>query len=134
MGVPSIIAILVILVLVVFSALTFTTSNADLALSRKAAESTLSFYEADSAAEQRLAAVVEVVRTSENWEEVLTSDGFTVTREESGRAIAWTETIDDVRVLSIEIFAADDGNILRRVWQVEPYGEWEPDDSIHLFQ
>jgi len=51
MGVSSIIAILVILVLVVFSTLSITTSKADLTLSQKSSDSIKAYYEADAIAE-----------------------------------------------------------------------------------
>ncbi|MDR0874799.1 MAG: hypothetical protein LBN12_01170, partial [Clostridiales Family XIII bacterium] len=68
MGVSSIIAILVILVLVVFSALSIATSKADLVLSQKTSDSVKAFYAADASAEEILAAIAAEVETGKGWE------------------------------------------------------------------
>jgi hypothetical protein len=132
MGVSSIIAILVILVLVVFSALSITTSKADLRLAQKSSDSIKAFYEADAAAEDRMAEIAEAVLDGGSWQQGLTGAGCELTEETGGTVIAFTVPIDENRNLNVELFAAD-GKLSRQLWQVVPAKEWVPDTSVNLF-
>ena len=141
MGVTSIIAILVILVLVTFAVLSITTSQADLNLSRRTADSVQAFYKADSSAEQKYAQVAEAVKTNPNgWQNDVSGLGVKVsadtTRAPLGAAVAstvaWTEPVDAARVLEVELTVV--GNKVERTrWQITPNGEWSPDKSLNVF-
>lgn len=67
-GGPSIIMIFVVLCLSTLGALTFVTANADWKLTKKTAESVVSYYAADGKAEEFLAAADASLKKGEAWE------------------------------------------------------------------
>jgi len=145
MGVSSIIAILVILVLVVFSALSITTSKADLGLSQKTSNGVIAYYEADSLAEDKVAEVAKAIKDGNDWQSKLPKDVFTITAEKdieemstgltgAGTLIEYTVPIDDNRNLNVRLRANDSGEITRELWQVVPAREWVPDNNLNLFR
>ena len=134
MGVSSIIAILVILVLVVFSALAITTSKADLRLSQKTSDGVKAYYEADSVAEDRMAEVAAVASSgSGNWAQELSGAGYTVSPADGGTLIEYTVPIDDNRNLNVRLFADESGKLTRKLWQVAPAKEWVADEKINVY-
>jgi hypothetical protein len=134
MGVSSIIAILVILVLVVFSALSITTSKADLGLSQKTSNGVIAYYEADSAAEDKVAEVANTIKDGPDWQAKLSKDVFTTTSTSDGTLVAYTVPIDDNRNLNVRLKVDDSGEITRDLWQVVPAREWVPDNNLNLFR
>ena len=129
MGVTSIIAILVILVLVVFSALSITTSKADLVLSQKTSDSAHAFYAADATAEEKLAEIAAAVKEGSGWESKMSALGCEV----DGNMISYVVPVDVNRNLEVMIRVASNGNISRELWQVVPASEWVADDTINLY-
>jgi len=134
MGVSSIIAILVILVLVVFSALSITTSKADLRLSQKTSASVKAYYEADAAAEDKFAEISAIFGQGSDWEKKLAAEGCAVSQTASGTVIAYTVPIDENRNLNIELTADSNRKLTRTLWQVVPANEWSPDNNLNLFR
>jgi len=134
MGVSSIIAILVILVLVVFSTLSITTSKADLTLSQKSSNSIKAYYEADAAAEDMLCEVAVAITVGGDWRAELANNGYNISSEAGGTIIAYTVPIDVNRNLDVRLFADSGGGLTRELWQVVPAREWVPDNSLNLFQ
>ena len=135
MGISSILAILVILVLVVFSTLSITTAKADLHLSTKAAESISNFYKADSNAEERYAEIATAVASGPNWATDLQTKEYEIAPTENGETmISYSVEIDRNRNLHVEILAAQDGKLSKRLWQIAPSGEWVPDTSLNVRQ
>jgi hypothetical protein len=134
MGVSSVIAILVILVLVVFAALSITTSKADLTLSQKTADGVQAFYAADGAAEERMAEVAAAIEASpRDWAEAL-GDAYTVVPDGTGgKLIQYTEPIDEHRDLVVELRAAPNGALTRKLWQVVSSGDWTADTGLDLY-
>ncbi|MDR1028738.1 MAG: hypothetical protein LBL63_04890 [Clostridiales Family XIII bacterium] len=130
MGVTSIIAILVVLVLIVFSALSITTAKADLTLSEKTASATSDFYKADSVAEERVAEADAEVQAGAGWQDRLREAGYTVRAGDSGDVIAYEVEINDKKALKVELSVSADGRVDRTLWQVIPTGDWEPDTDI----
>ena len=133
MGVSSILAILVILVLVVFSALSITTSKADLRLSEKTSGGVVAFYEADATAEDMMAEVAGAIKGGAGWQAKLPADVYDVTPAEGGSIIEYTVSIDQNRNLKVNLKADDNGNLTRELWQVVPAREWVPDNNLNLF-
>lgn len=131
MGVPSIIAILVILVLVVFSALALTTSNADLKLSEKTAVSVRDYYEADSSAEIMMATAVKAVRTGKTGG---LPAGMALKKVDEGAQVVYNVPIDEGRELSVELLITEDGKVTRKLWQVITTAEWNPDMSLDVIR
>lgn len=141
MGVTSIIAILVILVLVVFAALSYTTAKADYHLSKKTAEVTAAYYEADTRAEELVSTIARAAWFSD-WrssfpELIVPTEGETapvLSEEPDGAHISFTEKIDETQELQVELLVSEDGKVSRLKWQVAPTGAWEPDTSLDLIQ
>ncbi|MCL2492567.1 MAG: hypothetical protein FWF33_00790 [Clostridiales bacterium] len=132
MGVTSIIAILVILVLVTFAALSVTTSKADLNLSQRTADSMQAYYKADSAAEEKYAQIAEAVKADPaGWGSEIAGLGVTVNGA-AAQTITWTQPVDKARNLEIELTVRS-GSVERTRWQVVPNGEWNPDNTLNLF-
>ncbi len=142
MGITSIIAILVILVLVVFSTLSLITAKADLTLSEKTAENIQAYYNADNSAELIIADFGDVIGSGEtiNDEDFSRYSGvFTKGKDYSyasaGRLFKFNVTIDDSRELKVEVTYDDNGKINETLlWQVSPTKEWTADNKVELFQ
>ena len=134
MGVSSIIAILVILVLVVFSTLSITTSKADLTLSQKSSDSIKAYYEADAIAEDLLCEVAVAITVADDWRAELKQNGFNISSVDGGTLISYTVPIDRNRNISVELLADNSGSLTRQLWQVVPAREWVPDNSLNLFK
>jgi len=134
MGVSSIIAILVILVLVVFSTLSITTSKADLTLSQKSSDSIKAYYAADGIAVEMMTEVAVAVAVSSDWRAILMLNGYDISSADGGTLISYTVPIDINRNLDVKLLADESGNLTREQWQVVPAREWVPDNSINLFQ
>ena len=135
MGVTSIIAILVILVLVVFSALSIATSKADLKLSQKTSDGVVAFFAADSAAIDIMAEISERIMTDSTWRKTLFNEGFELSEiSGSGATIGYIVPIDEFRNLKVELIADMDGTLTRTLWQVVPAKEWVPDETINLYE
>ncbi|MDR2486917.1 MAG: hypothetical protein LBD12_03040 [Clostridiales Family XIII bacterium] len=128
MGVASIIAILVILVLIVFSALSVMTSKADLTLSQKTAAATSAFYEADCAAEERVAEVAALVASGAGWQAVLREKGYNIKE----KVVSFDVPIDANRSLFVSLRVGAGGKVVRELWQVRSTSEWEPDEGLDL--
>ena len=129
MGVSSIIAILVILVLVVFSALSITTSKADLGLSQKTSNGVIAYYEADATAEDMMAEVAEALAGG-NLSGL--SEAYEVSKTGNVTSISYTVPIDDNRKLNVSLGADGSGKLTRELWQVVPAREWVPDNNLNL--
>ena len=133
MGISSIIAILVILVLVVFSALAITTSKADLSLSRRTSDSITASYEADAAAEDKVAEIAVLITKGSGWQSDARSAGFEISDGENGSTlISYNVPVDRFRNLSIVLHASIDGTLSREIWQIVPANAWIPDESIDV--
>jgi hypothetical protein len=132
MGVSSIIAILVILVLVVFSALSITTSKADLKLSQKTSAGVIAYYEADATAVDMMAEVADVIKDGPGWQSKL-PDAYDITTGEDATLITYTVPVDNNRNLNVRLSLNGDGKLYRELWQVVPAREWVPDNNLNLF-
>jgi hypothetical protein len=131
MGVASIIAILVILVLIVFAALSIITAKADLNLSKKTADMTSEYYKADSAAEVKLAEVAGAAQGGSGWQSLL-GDEYTVTEDGGDTVVAYETPIGDDKALSVKLRVTAAGDVSRELWQVHSTGEWEGNNDIQL--
>jgi uncharacterized membrane protein len=131
MGVSSIIATLVILVLIIFAALTLTTARADLKLSEMTAETTSEYYAADSIAEERAAEVGRAARDGAGWRDAL-GEGYSVTEEGGASLVSYEVPIDENRALSVRLRVTADGAISRERWQVRQTNAWTGNDDVQL--
>jgi hypothetical protein len=131
MGVTSIIAILVVLVLIVFASLAIMTSKADLNLSERTADMTTEYYAADSLAEDKLAEVAEAAGSGAGWRDKLGAE-YTVADEDGRTVVSYDVPIDENKALSVKLGVAANGDISRELWQVHSTSEWAGDNDIQL--
>jgi hypothetical protein len=132
MGVPSIIAILVILVLVVFASLSIVTSKADIRLTEKTVKSVTAYYEADAIATEKMADVADTIDAGAGWTGRLQGEGYQVTQ--GGTVVTYTVAVDEFRNLNVSLKVNVGGDLSVLDWSLVPTNEWKADDDIHLFQ
>lgn len=97
-GIPSIITILLVLVLAVFSSLTVISAKAELSLAEKTAQNESRYYRADAESERELAALAKQARALDNYcfETAIddkTALVTTVSMDENGHITALTKTL-----------------------------------------
>lgn len=116
-GGVSILAIFVVLALTALASLSFVTAQADYRLASKTAVSQQQYYEADTAAEQRVAEVITLAAGNAAWEDALTKSGATVNKGNGTAEISFAQEIDENRSIMATI-------VLRLDAQGVPTGEW----------
>lgn len=132
MGVTSIIAILVILILIVFSALSITTSKADLNLANKTAYATTVFYKADTAAERVFAEISDIVANGGDLQKKVDEIQGTIEEVPEGQSIKYEIKIDSNKELAVELIVASDGQMHRKDWRVQTFTEWNADKDLNV--
>lgn len=109
-GVLTVLTVLLVLTLAVFSALTFSTARADLALSRTNADTVSAYYAADA----------EAARMAEEF-------------ARSGEAELEAELpVNEVQRLSIHLVREADGSVSVLEWKTIPAGQAEEDQGSSL--
>ena len=134
MGVTSIIAILVILVLVVFSTLSLITAKADHKLSQKTSDNIKAYYTADAKGEEIISQIAEIIASKGNAEKYAAEKNYKYQNTAKGTLVKFTIAIDSSRVLNGEVLFSSKGKAEKRLWQVTPAEDWEADNPIELFQ
>lgn len=135
MGVTSIIAILVILVLVVFSTLSLITAKADLNLSEKASANVSDYYKVDGEAETILAETSDVIAKNGNINRYAKNNKYEYKKNGNDHLIKFILPIDASRQLNVEALFDSEGKVKeRQLWQVSPSNEWQADTEIQLIK
>jgi hypothetical protein len=129
LGLATLVTVLVLVLLATFSVLSLVSARADLNLSRKALESTQSYYLADAQAERWLAELDASVggQWSEATADTLTTAGYDYALETEGEGCLVSETfpIDAHRQLSVEVAVSGEGRLTVLMWQSGPIDdEW----------
>ncbi|MDL2237766.1 hypothetical protein LJC56_08065 [Christensenellaceae bacterium OttesenSCG-928-K19] len=139
-GSVSILAIFVVLCLTTLSALSLVSARADYVLAEKTAQVSKEYYEADAAAEAKLADLLEVVKTGGyQWEGYAMEQGFEIFLRDGTTVVAYTVPINDKKELYAEIELVVDaegqatGEWNRTVWQTRITGEYIIDESMNVF-
>ncbi len=122
-GTISIFLILVVLLFVTFSLLSFTLSTSDLRLSKRAAETVSEYYEADDSATKRLYAYITAAEAegTDSVKDKVEKDGGTLEVVEDGYIVCFCEPVNDSLSLFAEARVTEDSdgasslNIIR--WQ-----------------
>lgn len=109
-GVLTVLTVLLVLTLAVFSALTFSTARADLALSRTNADTVSAYYAADA----------EAARMAEEF-----------ARSGEGELVAELP-VNGVQRLSIHLVREADGSVSVLEWKTIPAGQAEEDQGSSL--
>ncbi len=128
-GTTSIVLIFVMLSLLTFSVLSLVSAQADLRLSRKSADRTTDYYEAENAANVTLAGLL----TAEGPDALAAfAAASNVTLTEDGRA-AYQVPLGEDQVLAVEVTLPTAGEPCRiDRWQAVSRYEWDPDDTLEL--
>lgn len=152
-GASSILIIFVLLCLVTFAMLSLVSANADYKLSEKTAQSVTCYYQADAQAETQLTLIEEALKTAADRtpdgaqpadfykilsDVLLPMDGVSTVMDEDTFIIQYQMEIDNHRALQVSlqpVFPLE--NPAKRYtltgWQVIQTSEWNPDNSIPVW-
>ncbi|MDR2493388.1 MAG: hypothetical protein LBD25_08050 [Coriobacteriales bacterium] len=119
-GITTLITILVVMLLAVFSVLSLSTARSDLRLAQMSAQAASDYYEADGRAQTwraRLVSTVIVTPPAERGER-LAKAGYAVTDGGPGvLLVTGSFAIDELRDLVVTIAVGTDGSCMVRQWQ-----------------
>ncbi len=115
-GATSLLAVFVILSLLAFAMLTYTTAQNDERLALKTAAATTAYYQLRSAAEATLAQALTCL-AAEDWPG-LNQLGVTHTPQAEGTELVWEQQGDNGKVLSYRVVVRDSGELLRNTYIV----------------
>ncbi len=137
-GGASIIMVFSVLCLTIFSVLTLVSANAESSLANKSAKVVTDFYKADELATEKLASVYQIVDEQDSLQNVKAniekiSKDILVNEKNGMLYISYFETIDDSQQLAV-VLRVDRKKVDIVNWKVENTGEWEPDNSLELWQ
>ncbi len=119
----SMLAIFVVLCMTTLAVLSLVSARADYALTEKTALASKQYYSADAKAEEKLAALLEVVEDGGDWYGYAQSEGFEVFSRRGAAIVAYTAPISEGKELYIEAELAVNaagsatGQWNRTVWQ-----------------
>lgn len=135
MGITSIIAIMVVLILSVFASLSIITSKGDLNLSLKTKDSITDFYKADYEAETIRNDAYTIVKDGGNLDKLIDAHkDYEIAILDGGsgaKLIQYSVQVDDVRALNVELRVAK-SKVEVNKWAVEASTDWEPDNTLQL--
>ncbi len=137
-GGASIIMVFSVLCLTIFSVLTLVSANAENTLAKKSATVITDFYTADANATETLASVYEIVDEQKGLQDIQTrvakiDSSILVEKKSSMLYISYSEKIDDNQNLNVQL-RTNGKKVDILTWKVESIAEWEPDDSISIWQ
>ena len=118
-GGSSLLVIFAVLCLTVFALLSLSTAQAGSRLSARSAAAVTAYYDADLQAEETLARL----RAGELPDGVTEQDGV----------FSFTCTVSDTQALEVSVRLEQDGYTILR-WQTVSTTDWQPDDSLHLWE
>ena len=153
-GTASVVFIFMLLSLVTFAVLAYSTATSDYRLSKKAVDRTTSYYEASNQAQERIGEVDELLNElygqtssdSEYMRSVSEAVGSIVWAEETGLessqqenviVLSWKEVIDEGQhlVVSLQIKPPRSGESFYEIeqYRVESSKDWNGDTSIKVY-
>ena len=149
-GLSTVLLVFVMLCLIVFAVLSLATARADLQMSRKMADRTQLYYEAQSRAFEKVKSIDGILVKQYNEEkdhfpenvwDVLQTENLAVTRSEDGKSIvcSFQETIDDTQQIEAELTIVapqQEGEACYQItgWQVQQKNEWKADMVLPVMQ
>ncbi len=148
-GTSSILVIFILLALVTFASLSFLSARADYLLSRKMADRTTAYYEADTQASYYLSDVEDILSKQyqqynnvSDYEASLVdafadNDTFIINTTVSPAVICYTTTISDTQNLYVELAVnypdnQDTALYHIKTWRTLSTVDWQPDNTLHL--
>lgn len=127
-GIISILMVFLLLCLITFAVLTLSSAKADLQYSQQTAERTKNYYAAE-------------LRVSQMWKKIdeELQESYNNSEEKVGQQICFSEQIDEVSVLEVELRVCDpqqaDGERYQiQRWQTVYDGKWEPEENLSVMQ
>ncbi len=131
LGGSSLLVVFAVLALTVFALLSLSTVRADVRLGDAAAQAVSGYYEADCKAQEILARLRNGEKAPEEVELAL----FIAERVDSGETYyEYAVPISDTQELQAEVLVDPaDGSYSVLRWQAVAVGEWEPDDSLNVW-
>ena len=149
-GLSTVLLVFVMLCLIVFAVLSLETARADLQMSRKMADRTQLYYEAQSRAYEKVKSIDGILVKQYNEEkdnflenvwDALQMEDLIVTRAEDGQSIvcSFQESIDDTQQIEAELTIGapqKDGDACYQItgWQVQQKNEWKADTGLPVMQ
>ncbi len=131
LGGSSLLVVFAVLALTVFALLSLSTVRADVRLGDAAAKAVSGYYEADCKAQEILARLRNGEKVPGEVELAL----FIAERVDSGETYyKYAVPISDTQELRVEVLVDPaDGSYSILRWQAVPVGDWEPDDSLNVW-
>ena len=150
-GLSTVLLVFVMLCLIIFSVLSLSTAKADLEMSRKVADRTQDYYQAQSKASERLKEIDAVLakQYNENKEHYLEETkealqqeaDLTVTEMESGAGLlcVYTEPINETQQLRVELgieLPEEEADTYIQIlgWEAEQAGAWNADTGLPVLK
>ncbi|MGI5967708.1 MULTISPECIES: hypothetical protein [Anaerotruncus] len=145
-GGASILVIFVLLCLTTFATLSLVSANADQKLSRKTAEATAAYYQADASAQTLLAEIDYQLKqipldSPESYfsaAETRMPGGVTLEQDAGSFFASYEVPIDESHTLKVRLLLIYPGGAGQpryelAAWQSVYTGEWEADDTLNLW-
>ena len=150
-GLSTVLLVFVMLCLIVFAVLSLATARADLQMSRKMADQTAQYYEAQSQAYAKVKAIDGVLTTQYNEEKeqfleklpdaLREISDLTVSRSEDGQSVqcSFLQSVDDTQQIEVELTITvpkKEGDACYQItgWQVQQQKEWKADTGLPVMQ
>ena len=125
LGGSSLLVVFAVLALTVFALLSLSTVQADVRLADASVQAVEDYYAADCAAQEILARL-------RNGERPVEATPHLEDSWHTGGRYTYAVPISDTQELQVEVILyKTDYAVLR--WKAVPTGEWEPDDSLHVW-
>ncbi len=127
-GTTSIVLIFVMLSLLTFAVLSLVSAQANLRLSRKSAERTTAYYQAENAANDVLAGLL---RAQQDGPQALTDYAAQQQVTLTGSSASYQVPLGEDQVLAVELTLSDGGYEIDR-WQAVSSYDWNADKPLGL--
>lgn len=130
-GTASLLVVFFTLCMTAFAVLSLSAAQNDYSFSEKLAERTTEYYQANNAAQQKLAAVETLLEehadaSPKELSQLLEPYGISC----DGDVLSWQTPVNTSQILAVELEVADDLRILR--WQVVNTTEWTGSQTLNL--
>ena len=129
LGGSSLLVVFAVLALTVFALLSLSTVRADVRLGDAAAKAVADYYTADCQAQEILAQL----RRGESPADVPVTVSVAHDADRVERSYTYAVPISDTQELQAEVLVGEDGAYTVLRWDAVQVGEWEPDNSLHVW-
>nr|MDD6336723.1 hypothetical protein [bacterium] len=130
-GGATLVMVFAVLCLTIFSCLSLMSANAEKKMAQRTAQAARAYAAADLAATDTLCRLQALVEAGAGRDE-LARAGAAVLEGEQGLYLSYTQLIDETQQLQVTLAAAG-GHVRIVCWQVAPTGQWNPQDSLSVW-